>query len=501
MANIYDHLLSALPTYFMDGNNSSPHFTEYLQSLKPQVRQLRRGYKTKNQVQVNYDCSRVQASYLLAYYPHYVEMAEMILKQLANQGLLEQFHQNIEQELFKTSGELTLSIFAAGAAPEAVAICQYISNNFSVETYGKIQGKLTIYTFDLEDYWTDSRFLTYHGLLPNYFPRKQLNLISHTVDLLAEEALEEFEAEIRASHWLMFQNCLNELAGKEEKHFIANFNYLLKVMPPSSAVIVSDLGNYKSSKDLIQHLKIKAVDFPDMGVFTELNSQQYKTGLSLPSVITDYLLTGENDLIPRKNINYMFLFLEKFSQEVTDYITKGNTYVKLRRWHRAIKEYSKALEIAPHTYLTYSRRASAYRKIGEYEKAIQDYTNALTLCQEKAEDYYHRSLAYRHLQDYDNAIADCKQALNLTPDLAAAYNHFGNLAFDLEEYETALEKYQQALKYDPNLAMVHNNLGVTYSKLNQYHKAKVSYDMAVQLNPNYQKARQNLEKIPKNPFI
>ncbi|MFW6316056.1 MAG: tetratricopeptide repeat protein [Cyanobacteriota bacterium] len=534
MANIYDHLLFTLPNYLIVPSSksqvtadpplaplskggwgdqeaapivqngitshcNSPDISQYLQSLKPTVRQLRKSYRTRNQVQINYDCSQVQASYLLAYYPHYVEMAEMILKQLANQGLLEQFHQNIEQELFQTSGELTLSIFAAGAAPEAVAICQYISNHFPVETYGKIQGKLTIYTFDLEDYWTDSRFLTEHGLLPNYFPRKQLNLISHTVDLLAEEALEKFKPEIQTSHLLMFQNCLNELAGKEEEHFIANFNSLLKFIPPSSAVVISDLGSYNASQDLIQNLKTKAVNFSDMGVFAQLNSQQYRTRLGLPSVITDHLLTGENDLIPRKNINYMFLFLEKFSQEVANYITKGNTYVKLRRWHRAIKEYSKALEIAPHTYLTYSRRASAYRKIGEYEKAIQDYTRALTLCQEKAEDYYHRSLAYRHLQDYDKAIADCQQALNLTPDLAAAYNHFGNLAFDLEEYETALEKYQQALKCNPNLAMVHNNLGVTYSKLNQYHKAKVSYDMAVQLNPNYQKARQNLEKIPKNP--
>ena len=499
MANIYDHLLSAMPTYFIDDNDSSPHFTEYLQSLKPQVRQLRRGYKTRNQVQVSYDCSRLQASYLLAYYPHYVEMAEMILKRLAKEGLLEQFHHNIEQELFNTSGELTLSIFAAGAAPEAVAICQYISNNFPVETYGKIQGQLTIHTFDLEDYWTDSRFLTEHGLLPNYFPSEQFNLISHTVDLLAEEALEKFESEIQASHLIMFQNCLNELAGKQEEHFIANFNYLLKMMPLSSAVVVSDLCSYNSGQQLIRNLKLKAVDFPDMGVFAQLNSRQYRTGLKLPSLITDHLLTGENDLIPRKNINYMFLFLNKFSQEVADYITKGNTYVKLRRWQRAIQEYSKALEIAPHTYLTYTRRGSAYRKIGEYEKAIEDYTKALTLCQEKAENYYHRSLAYRHLQDYDNAIADCEQALDLNPNLAAAYNHFGNLAFDLEEYETAIENYQLALKYDPNLVIAYNNLGVVYSKLNQYHKAKRSYDVAVQLNPNYQKARQNLEKIPKNP--
>lgn len=496
MANVYDHLLSTIPHYLMNPDHQSSDISEYLQSLQPTVQQLRKSYKTGNQVQVNYDCSQVQASYLLAYYPHYVEMATMILKQLAKEGLLDQFHRNIEEELFNSAGELTISIFAAGAAPEAVAICQYISNNFPVETYGKIKGQLTIHTFDLENYWADSRFLTQHGLLPKYYPSEQFQLISHNVDLLEEDALAEVEAEIKTSQLFIFQNCLNELAGEEEDYFIANFNYLLKMMPPSSAVVVSDLGSYKASKDLIGNLKLNAVDFSHLGVFAQLNIRQYRTGLKLPSLITNHLLTGESNLIPRRNIKYMFLFLEKFPQGTLNYITKGNTYVKLRRWHQAIKEYSKALELAPHSYLSYTRRGSAYRKIGEYQKAIADYTAALNLCQEKAKDYYHRSLAYRHLQDYENAIADCKQALKLTPDLAAAYNQLGNLAFDLEDYETAIENYQQAIECDSHLAIAHNNLGVAYSKLNQYQEAQFNYDLAEQLNPKYQKASHNRNKLP-----
>lgn len=501
MKNLYSHLLSVLSNHVWDGEINSPEFAQYLQSLQPSVRKLRASYQTPIRVIVNYDDEQIQASYWLAYYPHYVQMTEKILAQLSEKGLLDRFHHQIEKQLFQTSGELNLSILAAGAIPEAVAISNYIKTHFPVEDYGTIRGHLNIHTFDVGyEEWKTTRLLTSH-LLPNYYPSPNFRFITHQVDLLQKESLHGFKDIIKQSHLLIFQNCLNELAGEKEDHFVENFYDALNHISFGASVIVSDLQPYLIGQKLIQKLATSAIRLSDLGIFANFNLNQNVSQARLPKVVTNNLLTGESGLIPRRRTKYMFLFVEKVTVEAAKSIDQGNRHFESRHWKSAIAHYTKALEFYPHSYFSYTRRALAYRKNGEYEKAINDYTNAFRLCQGKAEDYYHRSIAYRQLQQYQCALKDCNQAIDLKPHLAPAYNHRGNLLVDLEDYDSAIENYKVALEIDPNFAIAYNNQGVAYSKLNQYQKARKSYDLAIKLNPNYKKAIQNRAKITSFPKV
>ena len=56
--------------------------------------------------------------------------------------------------------------------------------------------------------------------------------------------------------------------------------------------------------------------------------------------------------------------------------------------------YSKALELSPEYALVYSNRGDAYIELGEYQKAIDDCTEAIKLDPVFAFAYYNRGIAY-----------------------------------------------------------------------------------------------------------
>ena len=79
MDNIYYLLLSSICEFMGFEKVDNPKFSEYLKSLQKNVIELRQSYKN-SLVSVDYTSADVQNAYLLAYYPHYINMALDIFK-------------------------------------------------------------------------------------------------------------------------------------------------------------------------------------------------------------------------------------------------------------------------------------------------------------------------------------------------------------------------------------------------------------------------------------
>ncbi|GFE70079.1 hypothetical protein [Chroococcus sp. FPU101] len=86
--------------------------------------QLRQAYRT-NSVQIDYTASNIQAAYMLAYFPQYVNMAYEIFKSLEtfqDSNTTENLKEVITRKLLENNEGLTACFFAAGPAPESVAL-------------------------------------------------------------------------------------------------------------------------------------------------------------------------------------------------------------------------------------------------------------------------------------------------------------------------------------------------------------------------------------------
>ena len=61
------------------------------------------------------------------------------------------------------------------------------------------------------------------------------------------------------------------------------------------------------------------------------------------------------------------------------YNNRGNVYSNLGEHHKAIDDYTKAIELDPQGAYAYKNRGLAYKNLGEHQKAIDDFYQAGTL--------------------------------------------------------------------------------------------------------------------------
>ena len=67
----------------------------------------------------------------------------------------------------------------------------------------------------------------------------------------------------------------------------------------------------------------------------------------------------------------------------------------------------------------YYGRALSYRNLEKYEKAVKDYSKSIELKPDDADMYYGRGLTYHYLGNYYYAVKDWEKAIELDPKLKA----------------------------------------------------------------------------------
>lgn len=84
------------------------------------------------------------------------------------------------------------------------------------------------------------------------------------------------------------------------------------------------------------------------------------------------------------------------------FVARGTNYYELGIYDKAIKDHTRAIEVADKKIGAYYERGYLYEKLNDYEKAIEDYTKAIELddsskyklCSHRGE--YHKYQALRN---------------------------------------------------------------------------------------------------------
>lgn len=289
---MYNHILDGLTKF-----NQTNNLELYLQDLQPYVKHLRENYCSSN-VKVDYSDPNVQAAYLLAYYPQYTEMTYEVLCNLAQNHLNMCFARR----------ELQACFFGAGPAPETVSWVKYLNCNYSIAKY------VVAHTYDLAAAtWSGSREVTKH-LISQLFPDIKLTLNGTNLNLCQMDALFPIKDIIQNCCLFFVQNCLNEFVGNSQI-FIKNIDFILAKMPVASVLVLADLSNYTSVIALMKQVETYVSSKANLRIIRSYTTGacNFRSLLTQPPVITENLLTGEDGLIARKNINYNFLAIQKTS--------------------------------------------------------------------------------------------------------------------------------------------------------------------------------------------
>lgn len=130
----------------------------------------------------------------------------------------------------------------------------------------------------------------------------------------------ELNKTIESSHVFIFQNCLNELSARSA--LMHNLFLLVGMLPSNSLLIINDLANYiavQKVKDQLENyvtaLNATLSDIHQSSVFLirspRLGRTDFSTRLQIPIEIRTHLLTGEDGLIPRKNVKCNFIAIHR----------------------------------------------------------------------------------------------------------------------------------------------------------------------------------------------
>lgn len=203
---------------------------EHLATVVPALHELRLGYRTAGrQVRLNYTRELTEA-YLLAYYPHYVRMAEASLRVIG-------------PEFFDRSA-LRVCLVGAGPAPEAVAV----GHRLQADAGASSQLELTVVD-RANDGWTWARVVSVESVLAHYW-QGQVSVRPITADLREPEIIDQISGVAADTDLVIFQNCLNEI-GDDSTHLHAGVRALVGALPSGAVVVMSDLDNYPGGREAL----------------------------------------------------------------------------------------------------------------------------------------------------------------------------------------------------------------------------------------------------------
>lgn len=190
----------------------------------------------------------------------------------------------------------------------------------------------------------------------------------------------------------------------------------------------------------------------------------------------------------QKAIDDFTMVIELDPGDDNAYHNRGASYEYLGDYFRASSDYSAALRINPNA-VDYQARGNLYMEIRYFEKAISDYSKVVELDPQNAEAYNSRGVAYHCLGEEDRCIDDIKKAIELDPDYSAGYRNLGVSYYYKGRYDSAIVNLKKSMELkDRSLVLNNYYCGAAYFGKGEYSKAIMYMDITLGQSPGFKKA-------------
>jgi tetratricopeptide (TPR) repeat protein len=134
---------------------------------------------------------------------------------------------------------------------------------------------------------------------------------------------------------------------------------------------------------------------------------------------------------------------------VSDYddaVLEGVSNLNLNKPEKALKDFSRAIEIDPNRADGYVGRANTLNTLGRYQEALEDYDKAIEIDPKIANAYVNRGSAYSQLEQYEKAIADYEKGLELDPKIDDPPGFIDRLFSNEPNTDKGIRKHLEYLK-------------------------------------------------------
>jgi tetratricopeptide (TPR) repeat protein len=160
----------------------------------------------------------------------------------------------------------------------------------------------------------------------------------------------------------------------------------------------------------------------------------------------------------------------------------GMKKVAKRDFEAAVDRFSKAIQEEPEMLDAYSFRGNAYIDLGQYARALPDLDHVLEKSPGNHAAYYNRAIARMALGEKDSALADVDQAIQLSPDESGYYLYRSIVHSLREEYDLGLQDAAKVIELG-NAKAGHNNRAVIFEKKGDRSSAIAEWTNVLKIEP------------------
>ena len=190
-----------------------------------------------------------------------------------------------------------------------------------------------------------------------------------------------------------------------------------------------------------------------------------------PTQLTAWEPSSQGDELDREELDFEFLF-----GRALYFQRQGDP-------HRAISEYTSAIELDAERAEAYINRGAAYQSMGELDLALEDFDRAVSI-EPSTEAYNNRGNVFFARGDHAEAAEEYGRALELYPDNVGARIYRGHSFRELALYGRAIREYGEALAVDPGNAEAITGTGDVHSIRGDHDEAIRHYDEVVRIKPH-----------------
>jgi hypothetical protein len=208
----------------------------------------------------------------------------------------------LSPEIFTFPEQINACFFGAGPCPEVAGLTQFLTEH-SQQTKSII---VQIYDIASEQ-WKLSREVTKNFVVPKLW-KGDISGVVRKLDLCSPNTFDPITEVISNCHLFIFQNCLNEIWNTSTTQ--ENIKFLLDRAPLNSFIIIGDLLAYDQNRRILEDIAKIANQRNDYKII-ERGELEIASSLKIPEIVRQNLLTGEDGLIPRYRIRFLFLVIRK----------------------------------------------------------------------------------------------------------------------------------------------------------------------------------------------
>jgi protein O-mannosyl-transferase len=147
-------------------------------------------------------------------------------------------------------------------------------------------------------------------------------------------------------------------------------------------------------------------------------------------------------------------------------------------WKDSLSLWTYVIAREPEVSLAYNNRGLTYDDMGRFDLAIRDFDRAIALAPSDYKAYSNRGKSYVKLGMLDRAIGDFEQAIALSPSTPEAYNNLGIAFAKAGLFDKALEQFNKTILVDQNQVAAYYNRGLLYLRAGDKERAGADYRKA-----------------------